>query len=290
MKHILLLTIFLISACSSTKSLKLTTELKTDSWKSNKLEAPESAYFDAKTNLLFVSNINGGPLDKDKNGYISIYRTSGELVSKKWVSGLSAPKGMRSAGSTLWVSDIDRVVSIDINSGKILKKYKVEGAKFLNDVAISSDGTVYISDMFTNTIFQLKDEVVSVLLKSEELENPNGLLVVNDTLFVTTWGPGLSMKDFSTTAPGRLLAINRKTLEITKESERLGNLDGLEVDELGHFYVSDWIAGKIFKINHNSNKVTLIYQGNQGVADIGINKNEIYIPKMLKNELSKINL
>ena len=36
------------------------------------------------------------------------------MVSAKWVTGLNAPKGIRSLGGTLWVTDIDEVVSIDI--------------------------------------------------------------------------------------------------------------------------------------------------------------------------------
>ena len=35
------------------------------------IAAPESAFYDAASNSVFVSNINGGVTDKDGNGYIS---------------------------------------------------------------------------------------------------------------------------------------------------------------------------------------------------------------------------
>ena len=72
--------------------------------------APESAYYDAASNSVFVSSINGQILEKDGNGYISRLSPDGKMVSAKWVTGLNAPKGLRSAGNTLWVSDIDEIV------------------------------------------------------------------------------------------------------------------------------------------------------------------------------------
>ena len=80
--------------------------------------APESAYYDAASNAVFVSSINGQILEKDGNGYISRLTPDGKIVSAKWVTGLNAPKGLRSVRGTLWVADIDEVVGVDIASGK----------------------------------------------------------------------------------------------------------------------------------------------------------------------------
>ena len=81
--------------------------------------APESAYYHAASNSVFVSSINGQILDRDGNGYISRLSADGKVISAKWVTTLDAPKGMRSVGNTLWVADIDDVVSIDIAKGQI---------------------------------------------------------------------------------------------------------------------------------------------------------------------------
>ncbi len=40
----------------------------------------------------------------------------------------------------LYVSDIDQLVEIDIENGKIIKKYNAEDAVFLNDVAACMNG------------------------------------------------------------------------------------------------------------------------------------------------------
>ena len=97
--------------------------------------APESAYYDAGSDAVFVSSINGQILEKDGNGFISRLSTDGKVVSAKWVTGLNAPKGLRSVGGTLWVSDIDEVLAIDIASARILRRVRVDGAQFLNDLA-----------------------------------------------------------------------------------------------------------------------------------------------------------
>ena len=59
--------------------------------------APESAYYDAASKAVFVSSINGQILERDGNGYISRLTPDGKVVSAKWVTGLNAPKGLRSA-------------------------------------------------------------------------------------------------------------------------------------------------------------------------------------------------
>ena len=117
--------------------------------------APESAYYHAGSNAIFVSSINGQILEKDGNGYISRLSPDGKMVSAKWVTGLNAPKGIRSVGGTLWVTDIDEVVSIDIAAAKVTARVKVDGAQFLNDLATAPDGTFYASDSNLARIYQL---------------------------------------------------------------------------------------------------------------------------------------
>ena len=63
--------------------------------------------------VYFVANINGSPLGKDGNGFISRLTRDGKVDSLKFIAGgrggavLNAPKGMAISGDTLWVADID---------------------------------------------------------------------------------------------------------------------------------------------------------------------------------------
>jgi hypothetical protein len=151
---------------------------------------PESAYYDAASNAVFVSSINGQILDRDGNGYISRLSPDGKVVNAKWATGLNAPKGMRSARGTLWVSDIDEVVGIEIASGRIVSRVRVEGAQFLNDLATAPDGTVYVSDSNLSRIYEVRNGVASIFVEGAEMvEQPNGLLVDGGRLVLGTIGP-----------------------------------------------------------------------------------------------------
>src|SRR5262245_1555518 len=66
------------------------------------IDTPESAYVDAASGFLFISNIEGQPNEKDGKGHIVKATTDGKVVSSAWVAGLNAPKGLRSYNGTLW--------------------------------------------------------------------------------------------------------------------------------------------------------------------------------------------
>jgi hypothetical protein len=78
-------------------------------WTLEGLETPESVYFDEARDTLYVSNIAGEMLEKDGNGFISRVGLDGQMLEARWVTGLDAPKGLVSDGTTLYVSDIDRL-------------------------------------------------------------------------------------------------------------------------------------------------------------------------------------
>jgi hypothetical protein len=128
--------------------------------------------------------------DKDGNGYISRLTADGKMVNARWVTGLNGPKGIRGAGGTLWVADIDEVVGIDIASGKITTRVPIEGAQFLNDLATAPDGTVYVADSFGSRIHEVRNGKASVFVEGAELvEQGNGLLVEGNRLILGTIGP-----------------------------------------------------------------------------------------------------
>lgn len=258
------------------------------------LDAPESAYFDAASGFLFVSQVGlrpgGSPLDKDGNGAIAKLTPEGKVVATKWVTGLNSPKGLRSHGGTLWVADVDEVVGIDIASGRIASRIPVPGAKFLNDVATGADGTVYVSDMITNKIHGIRGGRVTTVADGDQLEHPNGLLVEGDSLIVAAWGK--PEPDFLTKVPGRLYRLNiatgAKTL-ITPSP--LGNLDGLESDGRGGYLVSDWGNGRIYRIASNGATRTLM-QFKRGAADIAYlpASRTLIVPHMLENRVQAYRL
>lgn len=270
---------FILLSCST--PLKKTTQAAI----LQNLSNPESVYFDPTTGLTFISNVDGEGNVKDGKGYISTLSFIDErLVTKEWLTGLNAPKGMRAQNGNLWVSDIDRVLVIDISTAKIIKEVQVPGAQFLNDIAITPDGTVYVSDTIGSSIYKIIDYKSIIFMKGDDLESPNGLLFQSGKLYVASWG---LTTDWSTKVLGRLYSINiqeKKISYITKKP--LGNLDGLEITGSGNFLVSDWVAGKIYKITQ-SGETELLLKTQKGSADIGFipKKKLVIIPSMLQSKI-----
>ena len=260
-------------------------------WEINTLEAPESVVFNGATSSFYVSNVSGQPADKNGMGFISVLDQNGKITNKKWVSGLNAPKGMAIYENHLYIADIDRVVVADLNSGAIVKEYKAEGATFLNDVEAAADGTIFITDTFGgNAIYKIENDEISLWIKDEKLNYPNGLLLLDNKLFVSSWGVVTNPETFETEVPGRLLSIDLENREIIEISSPFGNLDGLQNTAYG-FLVSDWIAGQLLTVS-DKGKVTELLDLNPGSADILYlnEKNLVLVPQMLDGNLTAYQL
>src|SRR5262245_29711374 len=264
------------------------------------LKNPESVVYAPKQDVLFVSNIEGKPNQKDQNGFISkVSPLNGSIVELNWITGLNAPKGMvvydNGSTSKLYVSDITDLVEIDIESGKIINRFNAPGSAFLNDVVSDDQGNIYVSDTITNTIYKLdanaKDSnntSLQVWLQSPQLEGPNGLHVDNtkNRLIVASLG------DMS--KPGAGIEVvdlgNKKISSLGKENTTspFGGLDGIESDATEtRYYVTDNPAGKIYSFNANGTGYTnLVDLHTSGTSDLGFipSQNVIVIPLMQDNK------
>ena len=200
-------------------------------WSLDGFMNPESALYDSTRDVIYVSNVNGAPTDKDGAGHISRMTKDGKMRDAEWVTGLNAPKGLVQYENQLYVSDIDRLIAIDVETGEINGTWPADGAKFLNDLAVDDTGRVYVSDMLTDSIYQLDDDKLSLWLQDEALQHPNGLQVNGNQLLVAPWGKDLQ-DDFSTKVPGHLITVDLSSKSISNfgSGEPVGNLDGLESD------------------------------------------------------------
>ena len=249
------------------------------------IQTPESVYVEPGSGDIYVSSIEGMPGEKDGKGHISKIGADGKVVNAMWVTGFNAPKGLRSFEGTLWVTDIDEIVGIDMATGKVSSKTKVAGAQFLNDTAVGSDGTVYVSDMMGNKIIALKGGKTSVFAQGEDLEYPNGLLVEGDSIVVGGWGKPEA--DFTTKVPGRLFKLDLKTKKKTLITpEPSANIDGLESDGKGGYIATDYLAGKVLRISADG-KITTLTTFMPSTADIAFiaADNKLIVPHMNENKI-----
>lgn len=255
-------------------------------WEVAGLNNPESVVYSKADDVLFVSNVNGAPNDKDGNGYISKIRLDGSISDQYWLTGLNAPKGLAIHNDMLYVADIDTLVAIDILSATVSERYQVSDAQFLNDVASTAEGEIFVSDMFQNRIHRLADGKFAIWLETAVLENPNGLHVDRNHLILGAWG--VIEDGFSTPVPGHLKSISLLDKSVTSlGGAPVGNLDGVEPSATkDHYYVTDWIAGRLFSINTNG-ETELLLELEPGMADLEVlpKKRLILLPMMNSNKL-----
>lgn len=278
-RWIVLCAVFFISSIAHAETL-------TPLWALDGFRNPESVVYDAKRKVLYVSNVNGAPDGKDGNGFISRVSPGGKMIEAAWIKGLNAPKGLAISRDKLYAADIDSLIEIDLKTGAISKRYAAPRAKFLNDVAADQAGNIYVSDMMDDAIYRLAGGTFEVWLKDARLESPNGLYSEPGRLIEGAWG--VMTDGFNTKVPGHLNVISLRDKKIASlgDGAPVGNLDGVEADGHGAYYVTDWMAGKLMHISA-SGAVKVLLKLDPGSADLTYLKSKriLIIPMMNTDRL-----
>ncbi len=256
-------------------------------------QAPESAKYDAELDVWYVSNINGSPVDKDGNGYISRLKGDGTVDSMKFIVGgksgvtLNGPKGMALQGDTLWVADIDAVRGFNRRTGIPVASIPLKGARFLNDVAVGPDG-LYITDTGIKAdakgmshpgpdrVYRIApDRSTSVALENDSLAGPNGI----------TWdgarGQFIIVPFFGKVVrgwkPGGKVAVPLGT--------SAGQLDGVEILDGQRMLITSW-ADSTLDVFENGT-ATVADKDLPSPADIGVDtrRSRVAIPLLMQNRV-----
>lgn len=273
MKNIVLVVFLLSSVASFAQKLEKL-------WSTPQaLKMPESTLFSTEYNTVFVSCIGVERMEKIGDGYIAQINLQGEITKPNWVSGLNAPKGMAIYEGKLYVSDLNELVIIDIETAKIEKRILVETATFLNDVTVCKNGMVFVSDSRSeqNSIYRYHNNELKIWLNKEELLKVNGLWAENGKLYAgnqSVW------------------EIDIKTKEYNELLDEAQGIDGLEKLKDGNFIFSNWV-GRIF-ISKNGEVINLLDRSEKklNTADIDFipKQNLILVPTFFSNSVEAYKL
>lgn len=238
---------------------------------------PESVVSDKAGEMLYISNIGN---KEAGDGFISKASGEGKIIDLHWITGLNDPKGLLVVDDFLYVTDKTELVKMSISEGKILETFTVEGSEFLNDLTIDKEGNIYISDLSKSSIYiKTRDsKEVTEWLNSDELEQPNGLLAVDNDLMVGSWGRE---------NPGYFKKVNMASKEVSNITKTgIGNLDGVQITEKGNFLVSDWQTGKIYMIKpEGAQKEILTSEKSAGDILYLPHQKKLVLPMNFQNEV-----
>ena len=219
------------------------------------LKNPAGFIVDQATGAYFISNENGGPNERDNNGFITKLDETGRIVKLKFIEGgtggvtLHSPKGMAILDKTLFVSDIDKVRRFDPATGRPqgeidLSAFKVD---FLTGLAADGAGLLYIADTGADTILKVDTRHGSrptVFVKDAALAGPHGLAVnpATGAVVAVSWNDG-KILEIARNGSIKVLFAN------SFFNARFGNLAGVDFDAFGNMYVSDFSQGKVIRID-----------------------------------------
>lgn len=264
---IVLSSVFVSSAFCQTLQLKWTTDTL--------LRVPESVLFDSKSNVLYVSNIDGKSNEKDGKGFISKMSPEGKITVLQWSSGLNAPKGMGMTKDNLYVADLTRVAVIDLATGKQTNSIEIEGAEFLNDITVDSKGNVYVSDSAKGRIHKISNGKAELYFESADLKRVNGLLIIKDGIYVADAGTGKNYK----------LSADKK---LTPYAETAQGADGIVLVGKDEYIVSSW-GGEVYFVDAagKSQKILDTKEQKLNSADIDYdNKTKtVFVPTFFGNKV-----
>jgi DNA-binding beta-propeller fold protein YncE len=278
----ILLTCLLPVTMATAESLSVKEEWSTKA----ELKEPESVVYDILRRSIYVSNINGAPDLADGNGFISLIANDGTIEKLKWFDGLNAPKGMAIFGNNLYVADINELLVIDLKTTQVTKRFSLEGKHFLNDIAVSKEGMIFVTDTATDSIYRFYNGKFEAWLTDKRLNHPNGIYIDNQNIIIGGWGK--PTEGWKTDIPGHLLLISLKDKSIKNfgTGKPIGNLDGIAKLDNSTFLVTDWYQGKLIKASTNGEVKTLLDLA-QGSADIYYRRSQklLLIPHMLEGRL-----
>ncbi len=199
------------------------------------LNIPESVCWDRKRQVFYVTSYNRLSRAGAGQGYVSRIAPDGRILDREWVTGLDGPCGTALYADRLYVVECTgQLVAIDLDRGVVTDRWKAPPSRFLNDIVIAADGTVYISNTTPAAagethILRFKDGVFEAWKSGLEISKANGLCLWNGKLVVGSSGDCL------------LKAVDLVTREVT-DIVGLGGrvIDGIRTDATGNLLVTLW--------------------------------------------------
>ncbi len=116
------------------------------------------------------------------------------------------------------------IFKYDLRTGTLIKKYETgskDNPRFLNDVAISSNGDVYISESTAGDIYKIdaSRDVLELMIPGGSMGDPNGIAISEDNKFLyVSHLEGITVID---------LASRERQLLAGPEDTQLGSQDGM---------------------------------------------------------------
>ncbi|WP_442681047.1 SMP-30/gluconolactonase/LRE family protein [Sphingomonas sp. ASY06-1R] len=245
------------------------------------LVGSECARYDAATDRYVVSNINGAA-----PGFVSVVTPDGQVEKLHWIDGLIDPFGIFVAGERLYAADGDTVRIYDRRTGAPASSVVVPGAQRLNDLAVSKDGTIYVTDSGKadqpGAIYRISrnGKVVQWAPRNDAMERPNGIAVTSDGMIVHG-GRGVNL--VFRNAAGKI---------VRERSLPAGRIDGIVAMDDGGLLVASQDGHVVYHVGANNGAITVVAKDIEVPAAIGYDskRHRLIVPQIRAASLTLVDL
>src|SRR5262245_9844550 len=248
----------------------------------------ESCTYDAKRNLIVVMNAGVAQNLEPNDGYVSLLNPDGSVHTAKWIGAtrdgltLNHPLGSAIQGDLLYAADMDIVRTFDLATGRPGREFPVPGATFLNGIAITKDGTIFVSNTRPpECIYKITAAgEVSTFVEGKPLAQPNGVAIDGDGNVVVV-----------NVGDNAVLTFNPSGNLVRTEHAAEGGNDGIVILADGTKYVSSVRFGSVSQIRP-SQPAKVIAAGIPSAASMGYDskQNQLIIPMNNNNAVAFIKL
>ena len=166
---------------------------------------PSAILYDRGHDVYWVSNLN---LDGPAGGaFISRLQPDGSLSTLNFIDGrrpgvkLTSPHGLAVSGDLLLVADVSAIRKFDSTSGEPRDSIMVPNSRYLSDVAVAADGSLYVTDVGSDpnlaamphegadAVYQISPAgELSVVARRPDLGGPFALLADRTGLWIACTG------------------------------------------------------------------------------------------------------
>lgn len=201
--------------------------------KAQQLSSIESAEYDAINHRFLISN-GSRIIEVDGSGNeVAFFGTDPE-----------ADYGMEIMGSALFSIVGGSVNAYDLTSGVLVSSIDITGAAFLNGMASDYDHRIWVTDFGDKSIYEIDFTDLAnpsfVQIVANTVTTPNGICYDpdNNRLVFVNWGSSAKIKAVS---------LDDYSVTTLVNNAGVGNIDGIDNDNYGNFFISSWTPVRITK-------------------------------------------
>lgn len=233
-----------VAACTATPAARPTPSAADVVWVASGEFCEPETVLPLPDNTLLVSNVCG--FGEPGSGFLTLLDVDGQALDWRIVDGLDAPLGMALNGDQLHVVDNNHVLIFHWPDYELVERIDLE-TTVANDVAVSPDGKVYVTDTARHeVIVRSPDGTRSVLTGQALFQKANGIALDGERLYVggaRLWRVDLRRDSVETIGP-----------------DWLADIDGIEFESDGTIQITP-VAGPLIRYRSDNDIEILAGEG-----------------------------